>query len=81
MKKGVYSLYDVKIERFNDPFLTFDDAMAVASVERGNLPPYLIQDGRLFKLGEYDDKTGAFNLLPEPLMLPIFVKKESDNNA
>lgn len=56
MKFAFYSVYDVKLKRFNIPFVARSDQEAVVIVLRSGIPKTLYDDTRLFKVGDFDDE-------------------------
>lgn len=71
MKTHVYTMFDSATKVFHRPFHQLSDAEAIRTCRRMvnddstdvSHAPY---DWVLFKLGEYEDTTGVFTLLPAP---------------
>lgn len=64
MKLNIYTIYDDAAQAYNTPFFMHNDGLAIRafqdnvnSAEENNISKHPEQFS-LFKLGEYDDKTG-----------------------
>lgn len=73
MKRPVYCIRDV-VTGFGSPFCDVNDAsarrnFAFAVNNNGDTMSYSPKDYDLYKLGEFDHETGAFDLLPCPTMV------------
>lgn len=63
LKPGLYSLKDVKLGKFAQPFVAPNDELAKrclagAMLDDKNAICQFAEDFQLFKLGNYDEKTG-----------------------
>lgn len=75
MKLAICSLFDKTAETFGRPFFAPNRASAVRSIlaevknpEAGMLHTHTA-DFELWYLGEFDDQSGSFNLVPAELIL------------
>lgn len=71
-----FSVYDSKAEAFLNPLFAQNAAVAIRSFTAAANDPqhdfYIHSDDfTLFELGEFDQETGLFNLLPTPSTLGL----------
>jgi len=70
----VVSIRDAKAESFSLPFFQANKALALRTFRELSLDPKsqvnrYPEDYAIFQLGTFDDCTGSFDLLPQPLHL------------
>lgn len=69
--RKIFSVYDSKAEAFLQPFFADTEGIALRSFTASALAEEhnffrFAEDYTLFRLGEFDDSTGAFKMLPTP---------------
>lgn len=75
---GLYCVKDVKLERFQPPFICRDDNEARIVIARAGFNPLVYADLDLFKVASFDDSTGIIELC-QPMVrlgLPDVQKSE-----
>jgi len=55
MVARIYGIYDTQLERWNIPFYARDNVEAVTILKRCNLPKSILNDTKLFYLGDFRD--------------------------
>jgi len=85
MKLKIFSLFDAAASAFSAPFFMQNDGLAIRAFqdnvnakEENNISLHPEQF-TLFKLAEWDDKTGKFELLDTPLSLALGVELINDD--
>lgn len=74
MEKKIYSLFDKKLERFNQPGFADDDREIMISISRAMKDKtqflYLNRDDlAIYCVGSFDDKTGTIQSLAVPRLV------------
>ena len=74
MTKNLYSIYDKKLERYNDPGFAEDDHTIMVSLQRAakdkNSFLYINSDDlALYCVGTFDDKIGKITTPNEPRLV------------
>ena len=84
MKLNVYSIFDSAAKAYTSPFFMHNDGLAIrafqdnVNAEQENNISKHPDQFTLFKLGEYDDKTGKVTPLETPLSMAIGVSVITD---
>ena len=68
---NAYSIFDDKASVYNTPFFSLNDAVAVRDFTRlvhddTSLVHVAPRDFHLYRVGEFDDDAGAFNVYDKP---------------
>ena len=76
MKYSVCAVRDAKVEAFGQPFYSQQRGVAIRSfADECSKPDSNLnahpEDFALFCLGEYDDQTGGFTSLPQPVQIAL----------
>lgn len=74
MEKNIYSMFDKKLERYNQPGFADDDKEIMISISRAMKDKtqflYLNRDDlAIYCVGSFDDKTGTITALPVPRLV------------
>lgn len=74
MKLQVMAVLDLKAHAFSNPFYIAHEDLAVrAFVEAARTPGNSIykypEEHQLYHLGEFDDNSGRFTMLPQPVLV------------
>lgn len=62
MKMNVYSLNDIKLCRFQPPFVARGDEEAKILIVRAGFNPVVYRDLDLVRIGSFDDESGVLDL-------------------
>jgi hypothetical protein len=81
MKQKVFTIFDSKAEIFNNPFLAKTKAEGIrmfsdVANDNKSMISRHPEDYTLFEIGEYDDATGQYVMLPTPVSLGLAIEHQ-----